>query len=161
MKQKTVLVSSIVGVIIVLDQATKWLIARTLAVHESITVFDSYFHITHERNTGAAFSLLAQAPAAFRQPFFLITTIVAVIALLLFLRKIAASDRLTLTAVAAILGGALGNFIDRVRHGEVIDFLLLHWHEYYWPAFNVADSCITVGVISLLVAAFRETRKDT
>ncbi len=155
------MVGLIVGVIIVLDQATKWLIARTLAVHESITVFDSYFHITHERNTGAAFSLLAQAPAAFRQPFFLITTIVAVIALLLFLRKIAASDRLTLTAVAAILGGALGNFIDRVRHGEVIDFLLVHWHEYYWPAFNVADSCITVGVISLLVAAFRETRKDT
>jgi signal peptidase II len=159
MEQKTVTVGLIVSVIVVLDQVTKWLIARTLTVHESITVIDSYFHITHERNTGAAFSLLAQAPATFRQPFFLLTTMVAVTALLMFLRKIEASDKLTIIAVAGILGGAIGNFIDRVLHGEVIDFILVHWHEYHWPAFNVADSCITVGVMSLLVASFRETRK--
>ena len=159
MGRKTVFVGSIVGVIVALDQVTKWLIARTLALHESITVIDSYFHITHERNTGAAFSLLAQAPASFRQPFFLLTTIVAMAALLVFLRKVEDSDRMTLAAVASILGGALGNFIDRVWHGEVIDFLLVHWHAYYWPAFNVADSCITVGVISLFVASFRENKK--
>ncbi len=153
-------VGLIVSVIVVLDQATKWLIARTLAVHESITVIDSYFHITHERNTGAAFSLLAQAPSAFRQPFFLVTTIVAVAALLIFLKKVDPSDKLTLVAVAGIVGGATGNFIDRVLHGEVIDFILVHWHAYYWPAFNVADSCITIGVISLLMASFRETRKS-
>jgi len=128
-------------------------------LHESITVIDSYFHITHERNTGAAFSLLAQAPASFRQPFFLLTTIVAIAALLVFLRKVKDSDHVTLAAVACILGGAIGNFIDRVLHGEVIDFLLAHWHAYYWPAFNVADSCITVGVITLLVASFRENKK--
>jgi signal peptidase II len=81
------------------------LIARTLALHESIPVIDSYFHITHERNTGAAFSLLAQAPASFRQPFFLLTTIVAIAALLMFLRKVEDSDHVTLAAVACILGG--------------------------------------------------------
>src|SRR5260221_12889094 len=110
MKQKTVLVSSIVGVIVILDQATKWLIAHTLALHKQITVIDSYFHITHERNTGAAFSLLAQAPASFRQPFFLLTTIIAMAALLVFLRKVEDSDRTTLAAVIIILGWRLGEF---------------------------------------------------
>jgi signal peptidase II len=148
----------VVGSIVVLDQLTKWLIAHTLSLHESIAVVDSFFHITHERNTGAAFSLLAQAPAAFRQPFFLLTTVVAVVALLMFLRRVEISDTLTILAVAGILGGAIGNFIDRVLYGEVIDFLLVHWHEYAWPAFNVADSCITIGVISLLFASFRERR---
>lgn len=154
------MVSLIVSVIVALDQTTKWVIAHTLALHESLTIIDSYFHITHERNTGAAFSLLAQAPASFRRPFFLLTTIVAVAALLLFLRKVEASDKLTIIAIAGIVGGAVGNFIDRILYGEVIDFILVHWHEYYWPAFNVADSCITIGVISLLAASFRETRKQ-
>jgi signal peptidase II len=158
MEKKTVTVSVIVSGIILLDQATKWFIAKTLAVHESVTVIDSYFHITHERNTGAAFSLFAQSPAAFRQPFFLVTTIIAVTALLLFLRKVDPADKLTTVAIAGIVGGACGNFIDRMWHGEVIDFILVHWRAYYWPAFNVADSCITLGVIGLLVASFHETR---
>src|SRR5260221_10439922 len=125
MKQKTVLVSSIVGVIVILDQATKWLIAHTLALHKQITVINSYFHITHERNTGAAFSLLAQAPASFRQPFFLFTTIVAIAALLMFLRKVEDSDRLTLAAVCSIFGRGLCNFFFRIVHCEVNGSFLL------------------------------------
>jgi signal peptidase II len=155
MRKKTIFVSLIVSVIVILDQMTKWIIAHSLAVHDAVPVFESFFHITHERNTGAAFSLLARAPASFRQPFFLLTTFVAVSMLLMFLRKVEESDWLTMTAIGGILGGAVGNFIDRVLYGEVVDFLLVHWRGYYWPAFNVADSCITVGVICLLLASFK------
>jgi signal peptidase II len=155
MNNKMLMVAAIVTAILSLDQATKMLIARSLAVHEAVPVFESFFHLTHERNTGAAFSILAQAPASFRQPFFLLTTIVAVAALLFFLKSVDASDTWTITAIAGILGGAIGNFIDRMVYGEVVDFLLVHWRGYHWPAFNVADSCITLGVIGLLWRSFK------
>ena len=158
MRTKTLTVILIVGVILVLDQATKVLISRALLLHESVSVIESFFHLTHERNTGAAFSLLAQAPAWFRQPFFLIVTSIAVVALVLFLRHLEATNRLLVVAIAAILGGALGNLIDRVLYGEVVDFLLFHWRGYYWPAFNVADTCITLGVIGLLWSSAQENR---
>lgn len=156
MEKKTVLICTVVGTILVLDQATKWLVASTLRLHESVTIIESFFQLTHARNTGAAFSLLAEAPASFRQPFFFVTTLIAVGVLLVLLRRVESSQTLTLVAIAGILGGALGNFIDRLLYGEVIDFLLVHWQQYYWPAFNVADSCITVGVALLLFASFRE-----
>ena len=158
MSKKTIRVSLIVGVIVILDQLTKWMIVQSLAVHDAVPVFESFFHITHERNTGAAFSLFAQAPASFRQPFFLLTTVAAIAMLLVFLRKVEEADWLTIAAIGGILGGAVGNFIDRVLYGEVVDFLLVHWHGYYWPAFNVADSCITVGVICMLIASFAGKR---
>ena len=159
MNNKTLMVAAIVMVILLLDQATKVLITHTLAEHESVPVFASFFHITHARNTGAAFSILAQAPASFRQPFFFLTTLVAVTALLFFLKNVDGADTWTLTAIAGILGGAIGNFIDRMLYGEVVDFLLVHWRGYYWPAFNVADSCITVGVICLLWRSFTTPHK--
>lgn len=155
MNSKALWVVAIVTAILCSDQATKVLIVHSLALHESVPVFESFFHITHVRNTGAAFSLLAQAPESFRQPFFLVTTVLAVAALLFFLRNVDETDKWTITAIAGILGGALGNFIDRVLYGEVIDFLLVHWRGYYWPAFNIADSCITIGVIGLLWSSFR------
>jgi signal peptidase II len=161
MKNKILTVILIVGAIIVLDQATKALVARSLALHQSVPVIESFFHLTHERNTGAAFSLFAAAPAWFRQPFFLLATGVAVVALLLFLRHAEGASSLAVVATAAILGGALGNLIDRVRYGEVIDFLLFHWRGYHWPAFNVADSCITLGVIGLLWSSIREKHGTT
>jgi signal peptidase II len=160
MNSKTFWVVAIVTVILFLDQATKVLIVQSLAMHESVPVFESFFHITHVRNTGAAFSLLAQAPESFRQPFFLVTTVLAVAALLFFLRNVDEADTWTIAAIAGILGGAIGNFIDRVLYGEVVDFLLLHWRGYYWPAFNVADSCITIGVIGLLWSSFRARRAE-
>ena len=158
--RKALLASVTVAIILLLDQATKILIVYSLAVHESIPVFESFFHLTHERNTGAAFSLLADAPASFRQPFFFVTTVIAVVALLFFLRSVAVTATWTIIAIAGILGGAIGNFIDRMLYGEVVDFLLVHWRGYYWPAFNVADSCITVGVFGLLWASFQESGKE-
>jgi len=101
-------------------------------------------------NTGAAFSMFAGRSAAFRIPFFTAITAVAGAAIVGFVRRTPASRRIVLLSCAAVLGGAIGNLIDRLRHGEVIDFLSVHWQGHFWPAFNVADSFITVGVLVLL-----------
>jgi len=158
MRTKMRAVSLIVGLILALDQATKVLVSHTLALHELVPVIESFFDLTYERNTGAAFSLFAQTPAWFRQPFFLLMTGVAVVALMLFLRKTEETNRLMVVAIAAVLGGAVGNLVDRILYGEVTDFLLFHWRGYYWPAFNVADSCITLGVLGLLWSSLQENR---
>jgi signal peptidase II len=144
-------VLSIAAIVLVLDQLTKWYIRRTVGLYESIVVLDSFFHITHVRNAGGAFSLFAGAPRAVRLPFFLLVSMVAVTALLLFVRRVDPQRRLLLFALGAILGGALGNFVDRMTSGEVTDFLDFHWHGWYWPAFNVADSFISTGMVILLL----------
>jgi signal peptidase II len=159
--KKTLTVLAIVALIVILDQITKVCIVQTLELNRRIPVIDSFFDLTHLRNTGAAFSFLAQAPAWFRQPFFFIATAVAIVVLSLFLQRLQEDNRIMIVAVAGILGGAVGNLIDRILYGEVIDFLLFYWGEYYWPAFNVADSCITLGVIGLLWSSLRESRVST
>jgi signal peptidase II len=147
-------VLSVAAIALLLDQVTKWYIRRTVGLYESIVVLDSFFHITHVRNAGGAFSLFAGAPSALRLPFFVLVSIVAVAALLLFVRRVDPRQRLLLFALGAILGGASGNLVDRMRSGEVTDFLDFHWHGWYWPAFNVADSFISTGMVILLLYSF-------
>lgn len=158
-KIRTVLL--LVSGILVLDQISKALVIRTLDVYESVPIIESFFHLTLVYNTGAAFGLLAHMPAWFRQPFFLVATGVAVLTLLLFLRRTGGANRPTVIAIATIIGGALGNLIDRLRYGHVIDFLDFHWRGYHWPAFNVADTCITLGVIGILWTSLWEERSKT
>jgi signal peptidase II len=148
---KNAFVATIAASVVVADQSTKWIIRRSVGLHESIPVIDSIFDITHARNTGGAFSLFAGAHDAFRVPFFLLASAVAVVALLYFLRQVPAERRWLLFALAGVLGGALGNLIDRIVFGSVTDFLDFHWHGYYWPAFNIADSFISIGVVILLL----------
>ena len=153
--KRTQLIVAIVLGIVLLDQVTKILVAQTIVLYTRIPVVPSFFDLTHLRNPGAAFSLFAQAPEWFRQPFFFLVTGIAIVALSLFLHR-AKDDGLFLTiAVSGVLAGAIGNLIDRMVYGEVIDFLLFYWGTYHWPAFNVADSCITLGVIGLLWTSFR------
>ena len=152
--KKYAFVLGIAAIIVVLDQLTKWYIRHTVGLYESIVVLDSFFHITHVRNAGGAFSLFAGAPSSIRLPFFLLVSMVAVTALLLFVRRVEPQHRLLLFALGAILGGALGNFVDRMTAGEVTDFLDFHWHGWYWPAFNVADSFISTGMVILLLYSF-------
>jgi signal peptidase II len=143
-------VLSVAAIVLLLDQATKWYIRHTIDLYESIAVVDSIFHITHVRNSGGAFGLFAGASGAVRLPFFLAVSTAAVALLLFFVRRIEPAQYLVLFALGAILGGALGNLLDRMISGEVTDFLDFHWRGYYWPAFNVADSCITIGTLILL-----------
>ena len=154
MDKRTQLIVAVVLGIVLLDQVTKILVAQTIALYTRIPVVPSFFDLTHLRNPGAAFSLFAQAPEWFRQPFFFLVTGIAIVALSFFLRR-AKDEGLFLTiAVSGVLAGAIGNLIDRIVYGEVIDFLLFYWGSYHWPAFNVADSCITLGVIGLLWTSF-------
>jgi signal peptidase II len=159
-RRKYVLVACVVAGVLLLDQLTKQWVASTLTLHQSMPVVDGLFHITYVRNTGAAFSLLAGKSAAFRVPFFALVSLVAGFALVTFVRRTPASQRLVLIACAGVLGGALGNLVDRLRYGEVIDFLDVHWRGFYWPAFNVADSCISVGVVVLLISSLATASDD-
>ena len=136
----------------VADQATKAVIERTLVLHETIPV-TPFFALSYVRNTGAAFGVLAAAPVGVRLPLFLAVTVVATAAVLSYLRRTPADQRWRVAALGAIPGGALGNLLDRVRYGEVVDFLDLHWGGLHWPAFNVADAAITVGVAIVLLAS--------
>jgi signal peptidase II len=155
-------VLGVAAVVLLLDQVTKWYIRRTVGLYESIVVLDSFFHITHVRNAGGAFSLFAGAPSALRVPFFVLVSSAAVAALLVFIRRVEPSQWFLLFALGAILGGALGNLVDRITSGEVTDFLDFHWRGWYWPAFNVADSFISTGMVILLLYSLlvREDERD-
>jgi len=148
--KKSGFVLLIAGTVLAADQLTKSIIRRSVPLYESFPIIDSFFHNTHVRNTGGAFSLFADAGDAIRIPFFLLASTVALGALLYFVRQVPSDRRWLLFALAGVLGGALGNLVDRVLFGRVTDFLDVSWRGYHWPAFNVADSFITTGVVILI-----------
>jgi signal peptidase II len=150
-------VAAIVVAVVAIDQLTKWCVRQTLELHEPIPVIDGLFNLTYVRNPGAAFGLLSGLPPALRGPLFIIVSLGALIVLGVILAGLHPGQRGLRIAIAAVLGGAVGNLIDRVVEGEVIDFLDVHWRGYHWPAFNVADSCISVGVVVLLILSFRRS----
>ncbi len=142
---------AVAGGVVALDQATKALIVSSLELYESIPVVDGLLNIVYARNPGAAFSLLADAPAWFRGPFFIGMTIVAIVAVLYVVARLPREDRILRVALGGVLGGAIGNLTDRLLHGEVVDFIDVHWRSYHWPAFNVADSSITLAVVAVIL----------
>jgi signal peptidase II len=138
-----------------LDQLTKNWVVATLAFTDRVPVIEGFFYLTHVRNPGAAFSLFANAPSEIRAPFFIATTLVAIVLILSFFRKLSPGDRLSALALGLILGGAVGNLLDRLIHGAVVDFLRIQlWAGYTWPDFNVADSSIVIGVTLLVIELF-------
>lgn len=140
--------------IIGLDQATKFLVTRFLELYERVEVLPVLdFTLLH--NTGAAFSLLANA-SGWQRTFFIVLAFAVSALILVWIWRTPRGEKLLPFALALILGGALGNVIDRLLHGYVIDFIHAHWGEAYFPAFNVADSAITIGALLLIVDAFRE-----
>lgn len=147
---KYLLVAGVALVIVVLDQITKLWVASAMQLHQSIEIF-SWFNLTYVRNPGAAFSLFADHSSAFRVPFFFGVAILAGGAIAFFVHQTPPSHKLVLMACGLVLGGAVGNLIDRVAYGEVIDFADAHWGDLHWPAFNVADAGISVGVVLLLL----------
>ncbi|MBI5380170.1 MAG: signal peptidase II [Nitrospirae bacterium] len=136
------------GGVLALDQAAKWVIGQVLPLGAQREVIPGFFQLVHVRNPGAAFSLLAGMDEGYRAAFFVGYTLLAVAVLGWFLVKVREGwSRLSL---ALVLGGALGNLVDRVRYGAVVDFLDFYWGALHWPAFNVADRAIVVGVGILL-----------
>ena len=138
-----------------LDQVVKLLIVDGFYYGEKLEVIPGLFDLTHVRNPGGAFSFFANAPAEWRLPFFLGTTLLAIALLIVFLRRLEPTARISAAALGLIMGGALGNLTDRIVYGEVIDFLDVHlWGGYTWPTFNLADSFIVVGVFILILEIF-------
>jgi len=141
-----------------LDQFSKWQISSTMSLHASYPVIDGFFSITYVRNPGAAFGFLANAPSFSRSGFLIAVSAAAIVMILYYLAQNRAGGVLLTVALSLITGGAAGNLIDRVRFGEVVDFLDVYIGSYHWPAFNVADSAISVGAVLLIVELFRRRR---
>ena len=146
MTRKSKLVLGWLVFILVTDQLTKFIVDQTMPLNHSISVIDNLFNLTYIRNTGAAFGILARSAAAFRLPFLVLFSLLAIGFIFIMLRRLPDRETGLITALSFILGGAIGNLIDRVLYGEVIDFLDFYWSTYHWPAFNLADSFITIGV---------------
>jgi signal peptidase II len=138
-------------VIIVLDAVTKWLVSANISLHDAITVIPDLFSIVHVRNTGAAFGIGANAesqvvPLLLNSGAILVFLIVVAYAL-----RTPLTDRTLQVGLHLILGGAIGNLVDRFRFGYVVDFLDLYVRDHHWPAFNVADSAICIGIALLFL----------
>ncbi|MBN2564433.1 MAG: signal peptidase II [Candidatus Eisenbacteria bacterium] len=131
----------------VADQAVKRAVASATRIGESVDVIGSFVRITRTSNTGGAFGIFRG-----RAGWFIVVSVLAAAAIVAFSRQLAKARRIEQTAFALILGGAVGNLIDRIRVGAVVDFIDIGGSAYRWPAFNVADSCITIGVTLLAVS---------
>jgi signal peptidase II len=146
-----VLVVAVAALVLALDQATKAWALRALAGAGPVTVIPGYFDLTLSRNTGGVFGLFAGAPSLVRRAFFVAATAVALGVIVSFLRRWGPESRLLTVALSLVAGGALGNLIDRLRFGSVVDFIDWYWRTHHWYTFNVADSAISVGAVLLLV----------
>ncbi|MBT2216918.1 lipoprotein signal peptidase [Virgibacillus dakarensis] len=141
-------------VVIGIDQLTKWIIVKNMELYEQITVIKDFFYITSHRNTGAAWGILEG-----QMIFFYIITVVVIIGVVYYMQKFGKDSILLAVSLSLILGGAIGNFIDRLFRQEVVDFLDFIIFGYDFPIFNVADSALTVGVILVLIATFLDEKR--
>jgi len=139
--------------VLVADQATKQWVLAALQPYEVIPVLP-VFNLTLVFNEGAAFSFLATA-SGWQRWFFIGLALVITVVLVVWLARLKPHERLSAAGLSLVAGGAVGNLIDRLMYGHVVDFLDFYWRSWHWPAFNVADSAITVGVALLLLEALR------
>lgn len=160
--------------VLITDQLSKLLIVRLLPEGTTLPVIPGFFDIVSTRNPGAAFGAFASLPDSIRTPFFLATSAVAVVVILFYLARLGDEEPRAFTYLSLILGGALGNIADRLFRGEVVDFLSFHWQDRWsriavgpwslrfkweWPAFNVADAAITVGILFLTLVMIKSKKK--
>ena len=145
------LVLWLAGVILVLDQLTKAIALRRLALGVPVPVAEGVFSLTLVMNPGLAFGMLSGAPDGWRWIAGVLSLVALAILSVIAARLLPTGGRWTALSLGLVFGGAAGNLIDRVRFGAVVDFLDFYWRQYHWPAFNVADSAISVGVALLAV----------
>ena len=142
------------GVLILIDQWTKFLVTIHIPLYFSVRVIDNFFNITHIRNPGVAFGLFANHESEYKVLFFIIISAIAIVAILILFHQTPKTRRMVRAGLTLILSGAIGNLMDRIVHKEVIDFIDLYYQKFHWPAFNVADSCITIGVALMILDLF-------
>lgn len=141
-------------IVIIIDQLTKWWVVANMELRESIPIIENFFYLTSHRNTGAAWGILAG-----QMVFFYIITVIVIIFIVYYMQRFAKNNVFTGISLALILGGAIGNFIDRLFRKEVVDFFDVYIGSYDYPIFNIADASLVIGVIFILVATFMEERK--
>lgn len=141
-----------------LDQISKMYVSSVMSLHASHPVIDGFFNITYIRNPGAAFGFLANAAPMFRSLFLIIVSAAAIVMIMYFLAKNKSAAMLLTFSLSLILSGAVGNLLDRIRFGSVVDFLDFYIASYHWPAFNVADSAISVGAVLLIVEMLKREK---
>ncbi len=148
------------GGVVALDQATKALLVRWLEPYDSWPLVDGLLSISHVRNRGAAFGLLSELDLPYQPLVLALLSVAALAAIALYFVRLPATARLPRLALTLVLGGAIGNLLDRLRLGYVVDFIHVYWRRYQWPDFNVADSAITVGVLLLVFDIVRSSGRE-
>jgi len=154
MKNKYVLLFFVSGVLIVMDQYTKLMVSLHIPLNYSVKVVEDFFNLTHIRNSGVAFGLFASQQSEYKALMFIAISTIAIIAILVIFHQTPKEKKMVQTGLILIFSGAIGNLIDRILHGEVIDFVDFFINRHHFPAFNIADSCITVGVIMMVIDLF-------
>ena len=145
--KRHILFIAVSAAVIAADQAAKWVILNLVPLHESIAVIPGFLNIVHFRNPGGAFGLFAEQSGFALGMVFFIITLVALGLIIYLYRQTPAAESLLAAGLAFVFGGAVGNLIDRLRFGNVVDFIDVYVKDYHWPAFNIADSAITLGVV--------------
>lgn len=140
--------------VIAIDQISKWLIVKNMELGTSIPIIDNVLYITSHRNRGAAWGILEN-----KMWFFYIITVVFVVFIVFYMKKYAKTDKLLGISLGLILGGAIGNFIDRVFRQEVVDFIHVYIFSYNYPVFNIADSALCIGVVLIIIQTLLEGKK--
>lgn len=153
-KYLTLLIVS--NILIILDQWTKYMVTIHIPLHYSFPVINDFFNLTHIRNPGVAFGLFAQHDSEYKTLAFILISTVAIVAILFFYHYNPPKKKLVQNGLILIFSGAIGNLIDRILYKEVIDFLDFFINNHHWPAFNIADSCITIGVSMMVIDSFRK-----
>jgi signal peptidase II len=148
----------IAATVVLLDQVTKLWVQQHMVLYTTRPVIPDFFNIVYVLNRGAAFGFLNRSDIAWQTYFFFAATALAVMIILHLLRLARNEDKLLIIGLGCILGGAIGNLIDRIKTGEVVDFLDFYWKSFHWPAFNVADIAIFLGSLGLLAAFYRLRR---
>ncbi|KXY38575.1 lipoprotein signal peptidase LspA [Bacillus cereus] len=140
--------------VIAIDQISKWLIVKNMELGTSIPIIDNVLYITSHRNRGAAWGILEN-----KMWFFYIITVIFVVFIVFYMKKYAKTDKLLGISLSLILGGAIGNFIDRVFRQEVVDFIHVYIFSYNYPVFNIADSALCIGVVLIIIQTLLEGKK--
>ena len=151
MRNKYLFLFVISSSLIVVDQYTKFMITLHIPLSYSVNVVEGFFNLTHVRNSGVAFGIFSEQNSQLKPYLLIFVSIIAIIAILVIFHQTGKEKRMVQGALVLVFSGAIGNLIDRVLHKEVIDFIDIFFNNRHWPAFNVADACITIGVMLLAV----------
>lgn len=149
---------AVAGLVVILDQVSKVMVKRGLHLFERVEVIPDFFHILYIRNSGAVWGLFSKGAGTLVQKGITLLSLVALVMVMVFFLRISREHRLELTGLSLVAGGAIGNLLDRLIDGSVVDFLHFTFGSWSWPTFNLADSAITIGVCLLTLSILRSTR---